>query len=109
MRAKRYPVETTHCIERFGDDVELTVRADVVVQRPMGRSAPSSADCYGYADVDGLVVLLGDRDVTDELTKDEVELLTEACEELGREADRDSECDYADHLYDRWKDERLGR
>lgn len=108
MGAGRYRVETTHCIERFGD-VELTVRADVVVQRPMGRSAPSDLDCYGYAEADGLTVLAGDRDVTDELTDDEVELLTEACEELGHEADRDALSDYADHMLDRWKDERGDR
>jgi hypothetical protein len=85
----RYQVETTHCFARFGD-AELTVRAEVVVQRPMGRNAPSDLDCHGYAEADGLTVLMADgRDVTDELT--------------------DDEADYADHMLDRWKDEQDDR
>jgi hypothetical protein len=105
----RYQVETTHCFARFGD-AELTVRAEVVVQRPMGRNAPSDLDCHGYAEADGLTVLMADgRDVTDELTDDEVKLLSEVCEELGHEADRDALTDYADHMLDRWKDEQDDR
>jgi hypothetical protein len=101
-------VSVTHYLERYGDD-ELDCTADVVVQPPMGRSAPSDLDCYGYTDVDDVTVMRGKRDVTAELTDEEIELIKEACAEAAGELVRDREADYADYMLDRLKDERMER